>query len=97
MKLVAFNRQRDIRKRRARDTARSHMVQAARQAPDDIDGYVMVYYRKDDDGRMRSRARYFCGDAMDVERLAEYARTEIDWAVRGPGGPPPRREWDDPA
>lgn len=78
MKLVRLNRERERREKRERDSAKAWLVNAARNAPMDIDGFGLVVYRNEPDGTITTRTNFFTRNTMDTARLPELARRELD-------------------
>lgn len=82
MKLVSLNRRRALQKRMERQQAKAWLVNAARNAPEDIDGFGLVMFRRNQNGTFTSRTHFYVRDATDGPRLPELARQELDRHVR---------------
>lgn len=84
-RLVSLNREHERRTRMKRQACKAHLLHRARAAPDELDGFALVMYRsvENADGTKSYDAmtHYFVRDALDVGRLPDLARHELETQI----------------
>lgn len=85
MRLVSLNRERERHARMRRQACKAHLLHRARAAPDELDGFALVMYRSVDNGdgtrSYDAMTHYFVRDALDVGRLPDLARHELETRI----------------
>jgi len=74
---VRLSVHRNTRIKRLRRACHAHLKEALRAAPHDIDGFVVLWFRREDDGDLVTQVDYACRDPADSFHLPEMARTQL--------------------
>lgn len=79
---------RNTRTKRQRRACHARLRDAMRGAPVDLDGFVLLWFRREADGDLVTQVDYACRDPIDSFHLPEMVRTQLQcqFALEGNDG-----------
>ena len=79
---------RNTRTKRQRRVCHARLRDAVRNAPSDLDGFVLLWFRREPDGDLVTQVDYACRDPVDSFHLPEMVRTQLycQFALEGGEG-----------